>query len=268
MLIFARNALRDVKYIDQQIFLYWPKSKSVPQMKLLSAGINKASSGKIAAIANFRGNWFFPHLCALEIEVEEKSGSDPNSVRSRASERAKLSVAALSDINGRPICISRLSCAKCYSALIRYTAPHRGVPHIYIYLSSFITLRISSFSEILYLIVEFLVAISRASKVDWEARNCANKAVPLSPTPLSPTPSVDIRFLQRSNAVCNYRCDSGKMIRDYLILLSWLCAVQGKIGKYRTFCNFVRNNCDTSFTCKVCILISLLMHVYWYKRNF
>lgn len=124
---------------------------------------------------------------------------------------------ALSDINGRPICISRLKRAKRYSALI----PRRGGAHIY--LSSFMTPRISGLSEILYLTVEFLAAISRAEK--WAIARTEPRYRPMPDR----RHSVSVTL---SNAVCNYRCDSGKMIRDYLILLSWLCAVQGKIGKY------------------------------------
>lgn len=37
-------------------------------------------------------------------------------------------------------------------------------------------------------------------------------------------------FIKEKNFI--YRSKGGEMIRDYLLLLSWLCAVQGKIGKY------------------------------------
>lgn len=37
-------------------------------------------------------------------------------------------------------------------------------------------------------------------------------------------------LISRKNLI--YRSKGGEMIRDYLLLLSWLCAVQGKIGKY------------------------------------
>ena len=37
-------------------------------------------------------------------------------------------------------------------------------------------------------------------------------------------------FIKKKNFI--YRSKGGEMIRDYLLLLSWLCAVQGKIGKY------------------------------------
>lgn len=150
-----------------------------------------------------------PGLC-LGNENGEKSRLYPNLAQSYS--RLALSQLLMTDLY--------LHVAfKLREALFRYP--------LYIHLSSFTTRETYRLRRkyILYLIVEFLASISREI-AKYIVHYTRAQTKPLSSLSRDAVLPCSIQM------ICNYRCDSGKMIRDYLILLSWLCAVQGKIGKY------------------------------------
>lgn len=153
----------------------------------------------------------------------EKSGSDPNSgcvygwarVQNYPWPRYPTLMADL-------FAYRSLSCAK---RLFRFNTTPRAHILIVLYNSKNITFVGNTLSRS-RILSRNLALRERESEWIW-AESRANKTVP---RPLSRSRSPTYGFYD-TQTICNYRCDSGKMIRDYLILLSWLCAVQGKIGK-------------------------------------
>lgn len=129
LLILARNALCDVKCIDQQIFFYWPNlNVYCTRLKLLSARVNKAPNG-IAAIENFRGmwNWFSP---SLYMSWKWKSEKNPDQIQIRCVhgwggvQNYPYYPTLMADLFAYRV----LNCAKRYSTLI----PRRGDVYILI----------------------------------------------------------------------------------------------------------------------------------------